>query len=63
VFERFYRGDPARPRAGGAGLGLAIAQWIASVHGARIALATEPGRGVRATVLFPRATATAGSLL
>jgi signal transduction histidine kinase len=63
VFERFYRGDPARPRAGGAGLGLAIAQWIASVHGARITLATEPGRGVRANVLFPRVAAAAGSLL
>ena len=54
VFERFYRGDPSRPREGGAGLGLAIAQWIASVHGARIALASEPGQGVRATVTFPR---------
>ena len=63
VFERFYRGDPARPRAGGAGLGLAIAQWIASAHGARITLATEPGQGVRADVIFPRATAAAGPLL
>ena len=32
VYERFYRGDPSRPRAGGAGLGLAIAHWVASVH-------------------------------
>ena len=54
VFERFYRGDPSRPREGGAGLGLAIAQWIATVHGARIGLTSEPGQGVRATVTFPR---------
>jgi signal transduction histidine kinase len=54
VFERFYRGDQSRARAGGAGLGLSIAQWIASVHGARLALASEPGSGTRATVVFPR---------
>lgn len=36
VFERFYRGDPARDRSGGAGLGLAIAQAIAHAHGTTI---------------------------
>src|SRR5256885_10680055 len=35
-FERFYRGDRARHEAEGAGLGLAIARWIAEVHGADI---------------------------
>jgi signal transduction histidine kinase len=53
VFERFYRGDPSRPRAGGAGLGLAIAQWIASAHGAHILLEALPAGGTRATVVFP----------
>lgn len=56
VFERFYRGDPSRPREGGAGLGLSIAQWIAAAHEARLTLASEPGGGVRATVVFPRAS-------
>ena len=55
VFERFYRGDASRARGGGAGLGLSIAQWIASVHDARLLLASEPGNGTRATVTFPRA--------
>ena len=53
VFERFYRGDAARPRSGGAGLGLSIAQWIAATHGARLTLASEARHGTRATVVFP----------
>lgn len=57
VFERFYRGDRARHEAEGAGLGLAIAQWIAAVHGAHIDIASEPGRGTRVAISFPLATA------
>ena len=55
VFERFYRGDVSRPREGGAGLGLAIAQWIATVHDARLTLTSDPSaaNGTKATVSFP----------
>lgn len=53
VFERFYRGDPARHEADGAGLGLAIAQWIADAHGARIDIGSQPGAGTRVTIVFP----------
>ncbi len=54
VFDRFFRGDPARVRAEGAGLGLSIAQWIAREHGADIQLTSTPGEGTRAEVSFPR---------
>jgi signal transduction histidine kinase len=55
LFDRFYRGDPARQRgtaASGAGLGLAIAQWIAGIHAATITVASEPGHGAAFTVRF-----------
>lgn len=55
VFERFFRADAARGRAGGAGLGLSIARWIAEAHGARIEVASEVGKGSRFTVAFPAA--------
>jgi signal transduction histidine kinase len=56
VFERFYRGDASRPRGGGAGLGLSIAQWVASAHGARLTLASAAAGGTRAVVTFPKLT-------
>jgi signal transduction histidine kinase len=55
VFQRFFRGDTARSRSDGAGLGLSIARWIAREHGAEISLTSEPGQGTRVVVTFPRA--------
>lgn len=55
VFERFYRGDASRSRDGGAGLGLSIAHWIATEHGAHISLTSAEGTGTTATVTFPAA--------
>lgn len=54
VFDRFYRVDAARTREGsgasgssGSGLGLAIARWIAELHGGQLNLeASEQGRTV-----------------
>ena len=53
VFERFFRVDEARPRQPGAGLGLAIAQWIAKLHGGTVTLQGGSAGGLRATVTLP----------
>jgi two-component system OmpR family sensor kinase len=57
VFERFYRGDPARSReTGGAGLGLSIASAIVEAHGGRVTAAQAPeGSGARFEVSLPAA--------
>jgi signal transduction histidine kinase len=57
VFQRFFRGEIARSRTEGAGLGLSIARWIAEEHGAEISVTSESGSGTRVAVIFPRATA------
>jgi signal transduction histidine kinase len=59
LFERFYRveRDRARrhdPRQGGAGLGLAIAQEIAHLHGGQITVESEVGQGSTFTVHLPK---------
>jgi len=54
IFERFYRLDQARTRrSGGAGLGLAIARWIAEAHGGHIAVESAVGRGSVFTLVLP----------
>jgi len=54
--ERFYRVDKARSReAGGAGLGVSIAQSIAAQHGGSLSLTSEPGKGTTATLSLPAA--------
>ncbi|MFE3026965.1 sensor histidine kinase [Nocardia tengchongensis] len=53
VFDRFYRIDESRSRAGGSGLGLAIVAAVLAAHGARIELLTEPGTGARFRIVFP----------
>jgi two-component system OmpR family sensor kinase len=44
IFRRFYKGDKARAD-GGAGLGLAIARWIADQHKGRIIAGDGPDGG------------------
>lgn len=55
IFERFYRGDPARSTdQGGAGLGLAIAKALAEAHGGRIEVTSCPGQGSEFVFVLPR---------
>jgi signal transduction histidine kinase len=57
VFERFFRGDPARTRAsGGSGLGLSIVAAVAEAHGGRVSVDTAPGAGARFVVELPLLT-------
>ena len=53
VFDRFYRSDPARTRqSGGAGLGLAIADWIVASHNGRVEVYSWEGVGSRFTIIL-----------
>ncbi|MDP6761451.1 MAG: HAMP domain-containing sensor histidine kinase [Planctomycetota bacterium] len=54
IFERFFRGDPARSRAaGGSGLGLSIVRNLVGRMGGRIGVASRPGGGTRFSVHLP----------
>jgi signal transduction histidine kinase len=64
IFERFFKGDVARTKTEsgvsadggqGAGLGLAIAQWIAGIQDGSITVKSLLGAGATFTVRFPTA--------
>ena len=57
LFERFWRGDPARSKGnGGSGLGLAIARGLVEAQGGRIWAENRPEGGARISFTLPRAT-------
>ena len=54
VFERFYRADPARARAGGgAGLGLAIVKQLVELQHGQVSIESEVGRGTSVRFTLP----------
>jgi len=55
IFERFYRGDVTRRRDthDGAGLGLALARWIANLHGGDVVLARSSPSGSTFVISLP----------
>jgi signal transduction histidine kinase len=54
IFGRFYR-VPNGSGQGGYGLGLFLVRHIMDAHGGRIDVESEPGRGSRFRLMFPRA--------
>jgi signal transduction histidine kinase len=57
VFDRFYRGPDARARAGGHGLGLALARHIARLHAGDVRCVSDEREDVRFVLELPAWTA------
>jgi heavy metal sensor kinase len=59
IFDRFYRSDRDRHASAtsGAGLGLAIASWVAQTHGGTVSLEESSNAGSRFAVRLPAPTA------
>jgi len=56
IFERFYRADPSRTRAGGrggSGLGLSIVTGIVATHGGTVEVTDTPGGGATFRIRLP----------
>ena len=54
IFDRFYRADESRQaHEGESGLGLAIARSIVLMHGGRIIVTSEVGKGTAFTITLP----------
>ena len=54
IFERFYRADPSRSRAGGgSGLGLAIARQLTEAQDGTLSVRNHPGGGAEFQLRFP----------
>jgi signal transduction histidine kinase/PAS domain-containing protein len=55
VFDRYYRGDPARGDRAGSGLGLPIARELVELMGGTLDVDSSPGRGTTIGIEFATA--------
>jgi two-component system OmpR family sensor kinase/two-component system sensor histidine kinase BaeS len=63
VFDRFWRADRSRTRgSGGAGLGLAIARQIITLHGGTIWAESAAGQGTTISIALPASYAANGAV-
>ena len=54
VTKAFYMADKSRSRSeGGSGLGLALGERIAALHGAELVITSQVGKGTRVEIVFP----------
>lgn len=55
IFDRFHQADSSHTRrVGGTGIGLSIAKTVVELHGGTIDATSEPGRGSRFSIRFPK---------
>jgi signal transduction histidine kinase len=60
IFDRFYQAEKSRAKTetgDGAGLGLAIAKWIAEAHDGSLRVSSTPGQGATFSLRLPVKTA------
>ena len=62
IFDRFYRADPSRSQIDGSGLGLSIAQWIATLHRAQLTVTSQVNHGAVFRLDLPICTVSAAPL-
>ena len=54
IFDRFYMVDKARSRSGGgSGLGLSIVKKIINLHGFKVKVKSEQGKGTCISIAIP----------
>ena len=57
IFDRFYRVESTKDNYEGTGIGLALVKEIVELHKGTIQVASEPGKGTRFDIRFPKGKA------